>query len=352
VEKTTSPGAAQLVQPLAAFFQKRTPRLTNFAIRDAVEPSQGFSNKTVLFRLTWDENGKPQERQLVARIQRATDCPMLADVLKQWRVMEEIAANSDVAIPPLVLAEADPSILGMPFFLMERVEGRPTPDNPPHHASGWFKDELTPGLRGHAWWNAVTEMSRLHRIDWRCFGSLHKGSTRTPGADFYIEDFIKPWYEWGAQGRSFPVLEEAIRRLQNDRPPAEHAGLIWNDSRTGNTMFARDLTVAALVDFEVASLGPVEIDIAQWIYMEDVFSTLRGYDRLAGVPKREEAIQGFERIYGRPMLNLDYYDAIAALKHAVIFLRSYGNDKETGAVVGVHLDYATERISKYLSRSG
>ncbi|KJS04998.1 MAG: hypothetical protein VR73_13645 [Gammaproteobacteria bacterium BRH_c0] len=351
MEDSRSTSAATLIQPLAAWLETRTPGATNVQLHDAVEPSQGFSSKTVIFRATWNEGGQPREQRLVVRVQKDTDCPMLADVFTQYHVMKAIAENSDVAVPPILAAETDPSILGAPFFLMERVDGRPTPDFPVHHESGWYKEELTPGLREHAWWNAVTEMSRLHAIDWRCFTSLNQGVTEAPQTSFYINDFCQKWYDWGSQGRDFPVIKEAMRRLIKNQPQMAQSGLVWNDARMGNTLFANNLTVTALLDFEVPSLGPAEIDIASWLYMEDVFSIVRGVPRIEGVPTRENAIKGFERIYGRPMVEFDYFEAVAALKHAVIFLRSYGNDKETGAVESVHLDFATGHLQRYLDQN-
>jgi len=142
-----------------------------------------------------------------------------------------------------------------------------------------------------------------------------------------------------------------MRRLIKNQPQMAQSGLVWNDARMGNTLFANNLTVTALLDFEVPSLGPAEIDIASWLYMEDVFSIVRGVPRIEGVPTRENAIKGFERIYGRPMVEFDYFEAVAALKHAVIFLRSYGNDKETGAVESVHLDFATGHLQRYLDQN-
>src|SRR3546814_1101740 len=58
--------------------------------------------------------------------------------------------------------------------------------------------------------------------------------------------------------------------------------------------------VASLLDFEVASLGPPEIDLAHWMYLDDVFSTNFGIARIAGIPDENAAIRGFERIYGWP----------------------------------------------------
>lgn len=118
----------------------------------------------------------------------------------------------------------------------------------------------------------------------------------------------------------------------------------------GNTLFADGLGVAALLDFEVASLGPPEIDLAWWLYCEDLFSVQFGIERLAGIPSAEDAIAGFEELYGRAMPEFDYYLAIAALKHAVLSIRDYGNGTTIDtpeALPGFALDRLAGSIARH-----
>jgi aminoglycoside phosphotransferase (APT) family kinase protein len=344
-----APGTDLLIEPLSLWLQQKTEGARDVVISDVFEPAQGFSNKTICFRATWMERETRRERQLVARIQRHSDCPLLADIFHQWRVMEAIAANSDAAVPRLVLAEPDAAILGAPFYLMERVEGRVPPDYPSYHAEGWFAD-LTAEERERTWWNGIKEMARAHSISWHHFPFMTNGATKAPAADFYLENFVQKWYQWAAHGREYPIIDDAIRLLSKTQPPVEHSGLVWNDARMGNTMFGGDLKVASLFDFDVATLGPAEIDLAWWIYMDDVFSTIFGIARAAGVPDRDAAVKGFERIYGRSMNNFEYYEAVAALKHAVISLQHYGNDKMGDQRTNRGLEFATSRLQIYLSR--
>jgi aminoglycoside phosphotransferase (APT) family kinase protein len=192
-------------------------------------------------------------------------------------------------------------------------------------------------------------MAKLHRVDGANFafiGTPHDGQ----GSLFYLHNFIGRWLEWAAQGQSFPALENAFDYLCNHVPVDERSGLVWNDARMGNTMFADDLSVAALFDFEVASLGPAEIDLAWWLYCEDLFSEQFGVERLVGIPPADEAIRGFERLYGRPMPEFDYYLAIAALKHAVLSIRDYSNGKtvETPeALPGFAMNYLARSIERH-----
>lgn len=339
---------AALLAGLGGWLERRIGDACDLAIGDVVEPGQGFSNTTLCFRATWREAaGAPRERRLVARIQRDSGCPLLADIFHQWRVMAAIAANSEVAAPRLAWAEESPAVLGAPFFLMDWIEGRVPADYPSYHAEGWFAD-LPEADRSRGWWNAVAEMARLHRIDWRAFPFLAQGRTETPDAGFYLEHFVRRWFDWAANGRRYPFIEEAIAELERRKPATNQAGLVWNDARMGNTMFAADLSVAALLDFEVATLGPAEIDVGWWLYAEDIFTEHLGAPRNPAVPRREAARAGLERLYGRPLVDLDYFEALAALKHAVISIKAYGNDKKDDSGNSGGFAFATRRLERYL----
>ncbi len=338
---------AALMERLRGWLPTQMPGACDLDISDPVEPAQGSSSRTILFKLSWREQGVGHERDLVARIQREAACPLQSDVLHQYRTMAAIADAADVAVPRLVLAQEGAGILGAPFFLMERVEGRVPADFPSYHAQGWFAAELTAPQRERAWWNAIAEMAKLHRIGWQHFSFMAQEPQHAPDAGFYLEHFVGRWLAWAAQGEPYPLLDRALRHLLEHRPSVEHAGLVWNDARMGNTMFAADLRVASLLDFEVATLGPAEIDLAWWLYAEDLFSLRLGHQRIAGIPDREAAIRGFERLYGRPMPHFEYYEAIAALKHAVISIRDFRNGKSVNRS-GALLDFATQRLSRYL----
>jgi aminoglycoside phosphotransferase (APT) family kinase protein len=321
---------------------------TDMQVRNIIKPKQGLTSETILFDAGWRDSGGAQTRQLVARIQRDTVCPMLANVFFQHDVMQAIAAQSEVAVPHIAFAERDSSALGQPFFLMDRVDGRVPPDFPLFHAEGWVFD-LPAAHCTQLWWNGIEEMAKLHLIDGAHFAFIGNVAIEQ-GSLFYLKNFIGKWLEWAAQGQSFPVLEEALAYLFDHVPAGEQSGLVWNDARMGNTMFADDLSVAALFDFEVASLGPAEIDLAWWLYCEDLFSEQFGVERLAGIPAAREAINGFERLYARAMPDFDYYLAIAALKHAVLSIRDYSNGKtvETpNALPGFALDHLTRSIERH-----
>lgn len=339
---------------LAEWLSTRIDGAPRVEIVDVTEPAQGFSSRTVLFTAVWTSNGIRHDRPLVARLQRDVAVPMLADVFHQCRVMQAIAAHSSVKIPNIDFTESDPAVLGTPFFLMDRVDGRVPPDFPSYHQSGWIADELDEAGRARHWWNGVKEMHRLHAIDWRAFPFLADGTTEAPDGEapdgaFYLRRFVARWYEWAADGRAYPVIDDALDFLLGNPPPCRQAGLVWNDARLGNTMFRHDGEVASLFDFEVATVGPPEVDLAHWMYLDDVFSYNFGIPRIAGLPDEAEAIAGFERIYGRPMPDFSYYQAVAALKILVLSVRDYSNGKTIGAPDALP-DFLLGRVRLYLER--
>jgi aminoglycoside phosphotransferase (APT) family kinase protein len=318
--------SASIAERLRRWLVARTPGASDLTISDVVEPKQGFSSQTILFKAAWREGGQEHDRALVARVQRDADNPFLRDIFHQYRVMKAAAEHGEAAVPSIVFAEEDPAYLGAPFFVMEQIEGRVPSDFPSYHAEGWFAD-LTPEERTEAWWNGVREMEKLHRSSWDKFPFLANGASEPPTAGFFLENFVGEWIEWASEGHAYPALEEALAFLLANQPPIHRSGLVWNDARLGNTMYRSDQTVASLFDFEVATLGPPEIDMAHWLYLDEVFSTSFGINRISGIPTREETIRGFEQIYGWPMPYFAYYEAVAALKIAGLSIRDYSNGK-------------------------
>ena len=339
----TTAQAEDFARQLAPWLSARLPGAPTVTIAEVTEPAQGFSSRTVLFTARWTGG----ERRLVARIQRDVAVPMLADVFHQYRVMRAIAASSTVKVPNIEFAESDPTVLGAPFFLMDRIDGRVPPDFPSYHAEGWVAD-LTTAQRTRCWWNGIEEMARLHRIDWRCFPFLAEGLATPPDAVFYLDRFVGNWFDWARNGQSFPVIADALAFLRANAPPAVQSGLVWNDARLGNTMYtAEGVAVASLFDFEVATLGPPEVDLAHWVYLDEVFSENFGVPRIDGLPRGAEAVAGFERIYGRAMPQFSYYMAVAALKILILSVRNYGNDKDMGAPAALP-DFLVDRLAYYL----
>lgn len=278
----------------------------------------GFSSDTLMFDAEWSDNGT-QRARLVARLQPTgfTVFPTY-DIAAQYRVMQAVG-DTDVPVPRVRWLEEDSSVLGVPFCVMDRVEGRVPTDNPPYHTGGWFPD-LAPGERTALWWSGFDAMARVHRLDWRRLGIdfLAKSGPGSPLAQQLHE--YDTYIEWGMDPHRHPLLARAQRWLRAHQPADEVVGLCWGDARLGNQIFDATRCVAVL-DWEMARLGDPVQDLAWWVALDRCFSEGLGVERLPGLPDRGATIARWESLLGRAARHFEYYEVLALYKFAAIMAR-------------------------------
>jgi hypothetical protein len=97
--------------------------------------------------------------------------------------------------------------------------------------------------------------------------------------------------------------------------------LLWGDARTGNIIFAADRSVAAVIDWEFASIGPPEIDLGWWLMMDEYLTVASGVERLAGFPDPATTIAYYEARRGHALADLGYYRLLGALTMATTLIR-------------------------------
>ena len=74
------------------------------------------------------------------------------------RIME-ILGGTDVPVPRTYWLESDGRVLGAPFYVMERIDGRIPTDTPPYHVGGWMT-EISPEERTSMWWSGLEALAR------------------------------------------------------------------------------------------------------------------------------------------------------------------------------------------------
>src|SRR5207244_12421350 len=132
---------------------------------------------------------------------------------------------------------------------------------------------------------------------------------RTPGLD--AQPASSPRGPAGAAGgRPEPVIEAGLAWLRRHRPADEPLGLCWGDARIGNMIFA-GARCRAVLDWEMATLGNPEQDLAWWLFLDRHHSEGIGLERLAGLPRRDEQVARYEELMGPPVRHLDYYGVFA-----------------------------------------
>jgi len=283
---------------------------------------QGFSNETAFGGVAFD--GDPERPALPIVVRAQGSGPGLypvADVLRQRDVMAALARTPGAPpVPQVLWSCADPSVLGSPFFIMAEVPGRTLGDRPSWHAEGWAT-ELPPADRGRLYQNAVAGLVQLHDLP---IAAAPEWARSEAGGESPLARHVRAvsdWYRWAAAGRAVPVVESALEFLGSTMPPESDPVILWGDARPGNMIFSDDLSVAALLDWEACSIGPAEIDLGWWLIAEDLFSDNQGVDRLAGTLRRDELKPEYERLSGRQLNDLHYFEVLGATTFALIMLR-------------------------------
>jgi aminoglycoside phosphotransferase (APT) family kinase protein len=309
-------------EKLTGWLRSRLPDASELRVSELVAPqSSGFSNDTLLFDLEYRQDGREIREPLVVRIQPiGFQIFPEYDLSLQFETMRRLAAT-DVPVPRTFWLETeDRELLGAPFYVMGQVKGRVPADNPPYHQSGWLHD-LSPQERAEIWMGAFDCMARIHRLDYRALGfedlaRPELGETPLEQQLAYNADFLR----WAARGLEQPTVETAQEWLRKHRPSDEPTVLSWGDARIGNIIFD-GVRPAAVLDWEMVSLGSPEQDVAWQIFLDRHHSEGIGVPRLPGFPSYEETLARYSELSGFPVRNLHYYQVLTGFRFGVLMIR-------------------------------
>jgi aminoglycoside phosphotransferase (APT) family kinase protein len=309
---------------LEAWLQGRLPGAVVSAL--VVPESNGMSSETVLFEVTSPD--RPEPRELVARFapDPAADPVFPAyDMERQFRTMQMVAEQTDVPIPEVLWLETGTDAVGVPFFVMERVHGVVPPDVLPYtFGDNWFFD-AAPEDQHRLVRQAVEVVAALHRIPADGAAAfLADGDPEESPLRRHVRS-QRAYYDWvAADGVRSPLIERGFEWLEEHWPEDEGpAAFSWGDARVGNMMF-EDFSPVAVLDWEMASIGPREIDLAWMIYLHRFFQDLVEDIGLPGLPdvlRRDTVAAIYEEVSGYAPRDLDFYTAYAALRHGVVMFR-------------------------------
>jgi aminoglycoside phosphotransferase (APT) family kinase protein len=296
------------------------------AVQSGVD-ANGMSSETIILTGRWER----QQQKWVARVApTAHDVPVFSsyDLDHQFEVMRLVAEKTDVPVPRVRWLEPTGTVLGAPFFLMDYVEGVVPPDVMPYTFGGnWLFDAPADAQR-IVQDSTVEVLAKLHSIPEAetTFGFLADGS----GGNALRRnlDWLKSWYEFAVSdiGRS-PLVERALDWLEANWPAdvaAAEPVLVWGDSRVGNVLY-EDFRPVAVLDWEMATLGPREIDVAWIIFAHLVFQELAGLAGLPGLPDfmRESDVRStYRQLTGVKLHDLKWFYVYSGVIWACVFMRT------------------------------
>jgi aminoglycoside phosphotransferase (APT) family kinase protein len=294
----------------------------------AVPQGTGVANETVMFdllRTTGPTVGTTEG--YVARLATSDPLYLDYDLSMHYRMYESMMAFPSVPTPAVLGYEADATVIGAPFFVMERIDGLIPADAPSWAAEGFVVD-ATPHQRHDLWEATVRMMAELHLADDGSFGFLRTHATESGTGDCL--DFWRRSMQWAQPDPPIPLAQECEEWLLANLPKA--TALSWGDSRLPNVIY-RDLSPVGLLDWDLVSLAGPEADLAWWIVMAPPEA-----QALDGIGSHDEMLDIWSDVASRKPADLRWYLVLGAYRLAAIFAKLFAMMVAQG-----HMDDETAR---------
>ena len=265
-------------------------------------------------------------------------------MVREYRILNALN-GTDVPHPEAIAVCEDDSVLGSTFYLMDFVDGW-TPMALPRWPDP-FEDDLDAraGL-AHA---LIDGIAKLGNVEWRARGLSGLGKP-----DGFHERQVDRWMsQWaGYKFRELPGLDQAAKFLRAYTPGSYKPGIMHGDYQFANVMFQHGgpARLAAIVDFEMGTIGDPLLDLA-WVLMSwpnaDEDRSVTSYVDYGGMPDREDLLEHYATVSGRPVDEIDYYVVLANFKMSIVLEGGYArvakgeSDNPKMAYFGdVAIDYA------------
>jgi len=264
-------------------------------------PPAGFSCETLLV-----------DRELVVRLPPLGEGIFPTYDLAQQAAVQDAAGEGGVPVAGPTRYEPDPAFLGAPFVAMPFVTGAIPSDFTP--MDPWLTGLPSDAARRSAWEGYVDAFVALHRTPVKGLG-LRTGLAQEVHA---WEEYVT-WSTDGAPPIALVEVQAWCREhLPADEPPA---GLLWGDVRLGNVVFdERSAAPKAVLDWDMASAGPIEMDLAWHLALEAVQTDLTGMT-VSGFGTRDDAIERVTAGVGRALHDLHWYEVFALTRASAIATR-------------------------------
>lgn len=340
----SSRDAAAMADQLAAWLATQLPAGAEPAVvLNAGSDANGMSSETILADVSWTEGGERRTGGFVVRMApSAADVPVFASYRldHQYDAIRLVDQLSDVPVPTPRWLEPTGEVLGAPFFFMERVDGIVPPDVMPYtFGDNWFHD-AAPEDQRRLQDQTVAAIAGLHQIPdaETTFAFLDDRELGGPTPLRRHFEKTRAWYEWAARDldRS-PLIDRALAWLDTHWPDADvpdNVVLSWGDARIGNVLY-QDFTPAAVLDWEMAGLGPRELDLGWLVFAHQVFQTLAETFELPGLPhvlRSEDVRATYADLTGVEVGELTWFEIYSGVIWGVVFMRTGARQAHFGEI--------------------
>lgn len=234
------------------------------------------------------------------------------DMAREHRVMAALR-DTEVPVPAMLAFCADVEVLGAPFYVMERVAGTPYRDRRELAALG---PERTRAVSAEL----VDTLAALHRIDPRSVGLDDFGRP-----DGFLGRQVARWKKQldASRTRDLPAADELHARLAADVPAESATGIVHGDFRLDNLLVDDHDRAAAVLDWEMATLGDPLTDLALMLTYHRLGAGPLGAlvtdaAQAPGFLDESAILERYAAGSARDLSRFGWYRALAAFKLAVI----------------------------------
>jgi aminoglycoside phosphotransferase (APT) family kinase protein len=301
-----------VVEPLVEFLDARGLGSGSLS----AEPvGDGHSNVTYLV-----SRGSGSEL-ILRRPPRPPLPPSAHDVLREARLLSALA-DTPARVPGVLAVCEDESVIGAPFYVMERVEGDVITNTMPPALD-------SPAERARIGSQLIDALVEVHAVDWTAAG-LEGFGKPTGYLERQLRRFLGLWEI--NKTREVAAVERVGTWLAEHLPESGSATIVHGDYRLGNVMFAQEAPARlnAIFDWEMATIGDPLADVGYmctlWVDASDPprgMWELTGVTRLAGFPSREDLVAMYEERSGRSMRDIRWYTTLALWKSIVFMEGNY-----------------------------
>src|SRR5215471_18590309 len=306
------PGEELNLEKLDPYLRHRFPDLSG-ALRLEQFPS-GHSNLT--YSVSFGE-----KEMVLRRPPFGSKVKSAHDMGREYQVLEKLHAAYPAPRPLLYCA--DESVIGAPFYVMERVQGIILRRDLPAGL------ELAPQTAHRLSEAFIDNLATLHQLDYNALGLGELGKPQG-----YLERQVKGWIEryYGSKTHELPEVETIAAWLKDRMPAQSGATLVHNDYKYDNMVLdAADVTtIRAVLDWEMCTLGDPLTDLgtalAYWVQADDPIEVQMvrwGPTAIPGSLTRAELVQRYHQKTRRDVGNIVFYYVFALFKVAVIIQQIY-----------------------------
>lgn len=302
----------------------------------------GHSNLT--FKLI-DSQGR---EAVIRRPPRGQLLPKAHDMSREWALISALGPTP-VPVPAALGFCESPDVTGAWFYVMGCINGRPLYTN--EDTESWVPEDKRLTMAN----SFVDVLADLHDVDPMAVGLGDLGKH-----DSYVARQLRTWYRsWNAsiEGAEYddPRAHELQQFFLDNLPDQGPIRVVHGDYGPHNCLIGPDSTVAAVVDWEISTLGDPLADLAYALnFFPDPTDAIpiapEAATAVPGFPTRMQMAERYAERTGRDLSKIDYYFGFNRWKSACIVHGVYARYMQgQKSSEGVDLPHMKTRIEGALT---